>query len=409
MMPRLTFGATIAAVAAATGVLVACADDSNPLQGDPPPQLLEGGAAEAGDASADAGAEAGACTDCEYFLAECRPGILCPTGPYDPGPDGLDPRAQLNVIRGRSPSDVWVVGALGAAAHFDGTSWTRSDVGGGETLRALWLRGPAEIAFGTFESIYTRGVEIQGEDAGAPSPGGWLARGPAEVPPWNVYDRSRIQLTSAWAAPDSEHLWCTTTTYHVSQTSGLWRVRLAPTGKPVVEIGIPPETCRDLPCSQMTSIHGRSAGELWAVGHKGAAVRVVNANAASPDAPTIEVFNTQTYDALFGVWVSPESDVWAVGGNGTIRRHSGSSILWDVVADVPTKKPLRAVSGSSSSDIWAVGESGVVLHYDGKQWSRIPIAGLGPRRPDLTAVWVPEPGHVWIAGAGVLLSLGGTP
>jgi photosystem II stability/assembly factor-like uncharacterized protein len=135
----------------------------------------------------------------------------------------------------------------------------------------------------------------------------------------------------------------------------------------------------------------------------------MNANADAPDAPTIEVFNTQTYDALFGVWVSPESDVWAVGGNGTIRRHSGSSILWEVVTDVPTTRSLRAVSGSSSSDIWAVGESGVVLHYDGKHWSRIPIAGLGLRRPDLTAVWVPQPGHVWIAGAGVVLSLGGSP
>jgi hypothetical protein len=67
------------------------------------------------------------------------------------------------------------------------------------------------------------------------------------------------------------------------------------------------------------------------------------------------------------------------------------------------------VFGSSGSDIWAVGDHGVVLHYDGTRWSRVGIAGLGLRRPDLTAVWVPEPGHVWIGGIGVILSLGGKP
>ena len=37
------------------------------------------------------------------------------------------------------------------------------------------------------------------------------------------------------------------------------------------------------------------------------------------------------------------------------------------------------------------------------------IGGLGSRRTDLTSVWTSGPGHVWIGGEGVVLSLGGKP
>jgi hypothetical protein len=157
----------------------------------------------------------------------------------------------------------------------------------------------------------------------------------------------------------------------------------------------------------MTSIHGASRNDAWAVGYRGAAVHITDADG---DYPTMTAFNTQTFDALFGVWTSPESETWAVGANGTIRRHSnGDPSLWEIITGVPTTKDLHDVGGSSASDVWAVGDDAVVLHYDGTRWSRLEIAGLGERRPNLSAVWVPEPGHVWIGGQGILLSLGGTP
>jgi len=73
--------------------------------------------------------------------------------------------------------------------------------------------------------------------------------------------------------------------------------------------------------------------------------------------------------------------------------------------EVPTEEDLHAVAGSSSFDVWAVGDKGVVLHYDRTTWSRVKVAGMGRRRPELLSVWVPEPGKVWVGGA--LLSLGG--
>jgi hypothetical protein len=77
------------------------------------------------------------------------------------------------------------------------------------------------------------------------------------------------------------------------------------------------------------------------------------------------------------------------------------------VADVPATATLRAVWGTSSADVWAVGDDATVLHYDGTSWTRAHVAGLGARHPNLYAVWASAPGHVWIGGDGILLSIGG--
>ena len=90
-----------------------------------------------------------------------------------------------------------------------------------------------------------------------------------------------------------------------------------------------------------------------------------------------------------------------------IRHYTGDPLAEDFISDVSETINLNAVAGTSSSDVWAVGDAGVVLHYDGKSWSRMSVAGLGGRRPDLTAVWMSGPGKPWIGGQGVVLSLGG--
>ncbi|AKU96568.1 hypothetical protein AKJ09_03232 [Labilithrix luteola] len=51
----------------------------------------------------------------------------------------------------------------------------------------------------------------------------------------------------------------------------------------------------------------------------------------------------------------------------------------------------------------------MILHYDGTVWSRIKIAGLGSRRPSMTAVWGTGAGAVYVGGQGIVLSLGGKP
>jgi len=189
-----------------------------------------------------------------------------------------------------------------------------------------------------------------------------------------------------------------------SSTNGLWRVRR----RSDASFEIQPGTVCSSPCDSdgIASIHGSSADVAWAVGSKGRAFRITGADG---DSPSSSAFNSLTWNQLNAVWAASDSEAWAVGVTGTIRRYLADSATAEIVTGIPANVNLRAVWGSSSSDIWAAGDAGVVLHYDGKTWARVKIAGLGARRPDLTAVWMPAPGHVWIGGQGVILSLGGQP
>ncbi len=395
-------------VVAAVAGIAACAtmdsplgeyDDSSEPSGVPDPAAAADGGTDAEPTDVDAGP----CADCEYFPEVCTPDALCAGGPFDPNTPGgsLDLRARIMVIRGRSSSDVWAAGALGALAHFDGTTWRRSDPGPRETMRALWLRDSEEIAVTLPTRFYARGVD----GGAAPSADGWTVHDTAgPLPP--SFMSMFVQFESAWAAPGSDSLWCAMRVATPGLTSGLWRLRRSPTSAFELGLGVPAEVCTELPCLDMRSLHGASANELWAVGPRGAALRITNAES---ETPSVKAFNSRTWDALNGVWAASASEAWAVGAGGTIRHYAGHPIDWEVVSDVPTTSHLNAVWGSSSSDVWAVGDAGVVLHYDGKTWSRVKVAGLGARRPDLMTVWTSAPGHVWIGGHGVILSLGGKP
>jgi len=359
------------------------------------PEPSPDGGADAGPAELDAGP----CSDCEYFPATCSPDAFCPNVPFDADdPNSFDPRTTINVIRGRSKTDVWAAGAVGALAHFDGASWTRSDSARQEAMLGLWLPTGTEVAItGELSRVFARGVDAP--DGGSPpSPGGWTVHAPVFSPPTAV---PRGSVGGSWALPGAESFWYATTTL----SGTLWRLRLTPSGAFTGAAGITTSACITAGCSSISSIHGATSNELWAVGGRGRTVRITDAEGATPVA---RPFDSQTLNGLNGVWEASASDAWAVGGAGTIRHYTGDS-RWEIVSDVPTTANLNAVWGFSSSDVWAVGDSGVVLHYDGVRWSQVKVAGLGSVRPDLRTVWGAEPGHVWIGGQGVILSLGGTP
>lgn len=413
MSRRTLFGTAMVASAASVALLVACSsDEPSPADDQAPneePSPVQDASVEA-EADADShDADLGPCDDCEYFPDTCTPDVLCPHSV-------VDSRYRIHAIRGRSPSDVWAVGARGTVLHFDGTSWKPSSVGTDETLQDVWLRKSAddkysEVAFVTLDTLYGRGLSAP--DSGPPTADGWAAQPKPEGP--LLYELlasfGPMRIEAVWAPPEAEWAWCATMSMigvlAPSLANGLWRMRVPPsTGALEIGEGLPQGICEHHPCGAATSVHGASADTLWAVGVKGAAMRITDAQG---DTPTIETFDSQTWSTLFGVWAAKDDDVWAVGGAGVVRRYTGNGPRWDVVSGVPTTERLHGVWGSSSDDVWVVGERGVVLHWDGTSWSRVPIAGLGLRRPNLYSVWVPSPGHVWIGGDGVVLSLGGKP
>lgn len=363
-----------------------------------------------GDAGVEADAE-GEDADAGETTLPCVPETLCPVdllGPPDSGA-AIDFRARITVIRGRSPSDVWAAGAAGAVAHFDGTTWKRTETGTQQSVRALWLRDAGEMAFTSMlpTSTVVRGIDLEPVAGQSPSADGWLVAMPI-IPPMTL----GYLLTSAWAAPDAEWLWGTVAgkadwdSANQGSTSGLWRARIDPVAR-VLEIRdvFPANACKALGCWWMTSIHGASADDLWAVGRNGSTFHITGAQG---DSPTATAVDSRTWALLNGVWTHGK-EAFAVGSSGTIRHYPGTGERFDIVSDVPATEELQAVWGTSPSDVWAVGNRACVLHYDGTQWSRIEVRGLGARKPDLYTVWTGTPGKVWIGGDGVVLTLGGEP
>ncbi len=401
--------ATTLATCAATMSGCATTDEENGFRPEPEPAPIPA-PAPPDDAGAPADAEAPCTTDCEYFPPACSADVLCPNGLFDPatplgGPDKLDLRTTIHLVRGRSESDVWVVGALGTIARFDGTSWVRSEVpippaspkGRLPTLRTLWLRDGDEIGLAAFDQAYSRGL-VDSPDAGAD---GWTAHAAPVIAPRAPFSASTQAPTHGWGAPGSEWFWVATVPLYPSSVGGSGLLRFRVTAQSglsgeVTAVGV----------GTFAGVHGASEDDLWAVGMDGVTVRVTGASGASP---SVKAYNSQTRNALYGVWAASPSDVWAVGFGGTIRHYMGDPMRWEVVPDVPGGVHLNAVWGSSASDVWAVGKDAVVLHYDGTRWSRAQIGALGPRRPNLTTVWTSGPGHVWVGGEGVVLSLGGKP
>ena len=397
---KTTWFIAVTGTVCALAILAACATD-----GETPTSLSDDASTPLPSAEPDAGGDAetgedaSVCADdCEYYPDECSDDALCESPLFGAvaTPEMLDVRTHVRAIAGRSPTDAWLVGSAGAAAHFDGTSWKPSVTDTQYSFLALWVRGEAEIAFENPKRLYTRRLDT---DAGAPSAGGWSLFGSAKLHP--AWAEGRVY--TSWAHAESTSLWIGATT---QRRGGLWRLRRAADGSFALTPATLDKCGSTVPCGVVYGIHGRSADEVWAVGPRGAAFRVTNAEA---DEPTLTGFNTDTMVTLQGVWVAGPNDVWAVGSSGTVRRWRGDPRFFEAYDQVPTTAHLRAIAGSSPSDIWIAGDEGTVFHYDGTTWSRVKVAGLGGRRPQLERIWIPSPGKVWIAGRGALLSLGGKP
>jgi len=400
----------------ASAGLGACAASDETMLSEEPERNIVSVSDSGADAVADADAAASCGADCEYYPPACSADVLCSNGLFDPskptgGPDNLDMRMTVQLIRGRSANDVWLLSGFGVQRHFDGTSWVRSELpvseispmGQAPGLVTLWLRDTSEIGFTGVSPVsrtYSRGL-VDPPDGGGGSDG-WREHAPPSIIPVPEFYPDYHLLTFGWGPPGSDWFWLATrlTDLDLSWVSpALIRVRVAGAGIFAGEVKV-------LDAGTFVGLHGVSADDFWAVGMDGAAVRITG---GSGDSPTVTRYNSRTRNALYGVWAASASDVWAVGFNGTVRHYTGDPLLWEVVSDVPEGVHLNAIWGTSTSDIWAVGNGAVVFHYDGIRWSRVKIGGLGSQRPNLLTVWASDPEHVWIGGEGVVLSLGGKP
>src|SRR5215472_15292457 len=136
-----------------------------------------------------------------------------------------------------------------------------------------------------------------------------------------------------------------------------------------------------LPTNALYGVWGSEASDVWAVGDGGAILHW--------DGSAWMPVPSGTTDTLLGVWGSGASDVWAVGLDGTIFHWDG--IAW---TSVSSGTSLTGVWGSEASDVWAVGGSGTILHWDGSAWTGVSSGTTNK----LNSVWGSGASDVWAVG-----------
>jgi hypothetical protein len=133
--------------------------------------------------------------------------------------------------------------------------------------------------------------------------------------------------------------------------------------------------------SDITSNSARLTGEVTSTGGEDPTVRIYWGTSVG----------ITSY--LEGVWGSSATDVFAVGGAGTILHYNGSA--WSEMASGTTNY-LVGVWGSSATDVFAVGYLGTIVHYNGSAWSEMTSGTTNY----LVGVWGSSATDVFAVGEG---------
>jgi hypothetical protein len=267
---------------------------------------------------------------------------------------------------------VWVVGADvgagGTALHFDGTSWTRKDVGHRATLWWVFPFSENDVFFGGASSTILRfdGTTFMR----MPTPG-----------------LARHTIFGLWGRrPDD--------VYAVGSVGGLngflWHFDGTRWTTVDDVVGLPIDSKGNTP--GLFKVWGPPTGStVYVVGGRGVVLR-------SLDGRRFERLDTDTRGTLFTVFAD-DASVTAVGGAGTGLLLEGTSGL-STVAVPPDVGLLQGVWRSGDTG-YAVGQAGVVLERRAAGWSLVDHR-LDVRAESLHATWVDPSGAVWAVGGDVL-------
>jgi photosystem II stability/assembly factor-like uncharacterized protein len=141
-------------------------------------------------------------------------------------------------------------------------------------------------------------------------------------------------------------------------------------------------------------VHG-AAQTVWFVGNEGHALRRRSGE--------VELTETGVTAPLWGVWAADSDEAWAVGGDPIASGPADPVLLhwkdgaWTRIALPETDRSFRAlfkVWGTSASNVYAVGSRGIILHYNGTTW-RQELSGTAR---DLISLWGTGPDDILVAG-----------
>jgi hypothetical protein len=248
-----------------------------------------------------------------------------------------------------STGDVFLGGALGRLARFDGTAWTEITMGGATTTySAMWGTSVSDVYAAGFTGTTSTVLHYDGAT--------WSA---VAVP-------NAGQLAAIWGA-GGEVFAAGTSILHA--TSGTFTLAAAP-----------PITAR--------SIWGSSPTDVFVVGDGGV---ILHWDGAAWTQMKV-AFSTR----LLAVSGSSATEVIAVGDGGTIERYTGAA--WAVLPQIsPAITRLRSVWAASPTEAFAAGNmsSSTIFHLQSGVWTPETIPAIGSA---LVSVWGRSPTDVYAIG-----------
>lgn len=298
-----------------------------------------------------------------------------------PEPSG---RPWLFDLWGSGPDDVWAVGRPGLLLHWDGTSWSRTDLGTSEALTAVWGTGAGDVYVVGHKGI---GYHFNGSS--------WSGIGTGTGQ--NLYDVGR--------GPGGETYICGQQGVVRRLAGGAWvdtpdtAVRYNPAGTATVDTLLRSDfEVESLTCVTDYAISGGNGIVLmtdtrptrWRLGpigvedwiNAGQGSAVVANNWLASD--TGRLFRLQSVSGIFS-WLEVSSPAtagidamwgdathsWFVTRSGDIVRRANDGTSIQTVYDGALW--LSGIWGSSASNIWACGYTGLMLHWNGSAWSAVQV------------------------------------
>jgi len=248
----------------------------------------------------------------------------------------------LYAVWGAADDDVFAAGRYGIVLHYDGVSWESMMQGTGYSLSTMWGISNTDIY-----AVGQRGIVIN-------------------------YNASVCDDDTEWDSTTGGCIWASLTSGSVRQLYGVW---------------------------------GASDNDVFAVGEYGTILYYNRSTALNESAASLSLWETMaggtsSDDDLYAIWGASETDVFAVGGDGTILYYNGSVMrpstsMWMQMAS-STNASLYGIWGSSGDDVIAVGQDGVVVYYDGSAWRSI----RSYTTASLYGIWGSSDSDIFVVGQG---------
>ena len=273
--------------------------------------------------------------------------------------------AFLSGLWGSGPSDVWACGDRGTMLHFDGQRWVSVPSGTTEDLRQLFGRSARSIW-----AVGTRGVILHYD-------GQRWQRVPSGVTEtlYGVYARDERMV---WVVGDNGRLLrFDGERFHIEQIgstarlTGVWGISPEDVWLFTDQSTMPLMSARRKKESRTSShlISGPYMDGGWILDSSLRTYPIEHPPQRPRFISMTDRVQASGPDSVGATWMSDQSDIWVVGGYGTLYHFDGQR--WSAAQTNPQDRlrPTVAwIGGFNDSDVWLMSHHGTAWHWDGSTW-----------------------------------------